>query len=90
MAGGRRRVLTLLLLTLFIVIPLVEIYVIVQVGQVIGNDYVLLGGLKAGDKLIVSGIQKIGDGAPVTAMPARGAGAGPASPKPAGPAEAGS
>ena len=45
----------------------------VQVGQVIGNDYVLLGGLKAGDKLIVSGIQKIGDGAPVTAMPAASA-----------------
>ena len=35
-------------------------------------------------------LTKIGDGVPVTAMPARGAGAGPASPKPAGPAEAGS
>ena len=37
----------------------------VQLGPVVGNDYVVLGGLKAGDHLIVSGIQKIGDGAPV-------------------------
>jgi RND family efflux transporter MFP subunit len=37
----------------------------VQVGQVVGNEYVLRGGLSAGDRLIVSGIQKIGDGAPV-------------------------
>jgi RND family efflux transporter MFP subunit len=39
----------------------------IEVGQVIGNDYVVKSGLKAGDKLIVSGIQKIGDGAPVRA-----------------------
>jgi RND family efflux transporter MFP subunit len=37
----------------------------IQVGQVLGNDYVVTGGLKAGDRLIVGGIQKIGDGAPV-------------------------
>lgn len=37
----------------------------VQVGEVQGNNYVVLGGLKPGDRLIVSGIQKIGDGAPV-------------------------
>ena len=37
----------------------------VQVGPVVGNDYVVLGGLKAGDRLIVSGIQKVTDGAPV-------------------------
>ena len=37
----------------------------VTLGPVVGNDYVLLGGLKAGDKLIVGGIQKIADGAPV-------------------------
>ena len=36
-----------------------------QVGEVLGNDYVVRSGLKAGDRLIVSGIQKIGDGAPV-------------------------
>jgi RND family efflux transporter MFP subunit len=37
----------------------------VMLGPVIGSDYVVLSGLSAGDKLIVSGIQKIGDGAPV-------------------------
>lgn len=40
----------------------------VQVGDVHGNDYVVTGGLKAGDRLIVSGIQKIADGAPVRAQ----------------------
>ena len=40
----------------------------VQVGELQGNDYVVKGGLKAGDQLIVSGIQKIGDGAPVRAQ----------------------
>jgi RND family efflux transporter MFP subunit len=37
----------------------------VVVGEMIGNDYVVRSGLKAGDRLIVSGIQKIGEGAPV-------------------------
>ena len=37
----------------------------VQVGEVHGNDYVVTGGLKPGDRLIVSGIQKIGDGSPI-------------------------
>lgn len=40
----------------------------VQVGEVQGNDYIVKGGLKAGDQLIVSGIQKIADGAPVRAQ----------------------
>lgn len=34
-------------------------------GAVVGNDYVVKSGLKAGEKLIVSGVQKIRDGAPV-------------------------
>src|SRR4051794_19876910 len=38
-----------------------------QVGEVQGNDYRVQSGLKPGDKLIVSGVQKIGDGAPVKA-----------------------
>jgi len=38
-----------------------------QVGEVKGNDYIVKSGLKAGDKLIVSGIQKIAEGAPVKA-----------------------
>jgi RND family efflux transporter MFP subunit len=41
----------------------------VQLGDLIGNDYVVISGLKAGDQLIVGGIQKIGDGAPVKAGP---------------------
>ena len=43
----------------------------------VGNDYVVLDGLKPGEKLIVSGVQKIGDGAPVQVM---AAGQGPAGP----------
>lgn len=41
----------------------------VNLGPVIGNDYVVLSGLNAGEQLIVSGVQKIGDGAPVNASP---------------------
>jgi RND family efflux transporter MFP subunit len=37
----------------------------VQLGPIVGNDYVVLGGLKEGEQLIVSGVQKIGDGMPV-------------------------
>jgi RND family efflux transporter MFP subunit len=37
----------------------------VQVGELQGNEYVVKGGLKPGDKLIVSGIQKIAEGSPV-------------------------
>jgi RND family efflux transporter MFP subunit len=44
----------------------------VVVGDLVGNDYIAKGGLKAGDKVIVAGIQKIGDGTPVTAAPAGG------------------
>ena len=37
----------------------------VTVGEVVGEDYVVQSGLKAGERVIVSNIQKIGDGAPV-------------------------
>jgi RND family efflux transporter MFP subunit len=37
----------------------------IEVGELIGNDYVVLSGLKAGDKVITTGIQKLGNGAPV-------------------------
>ena len=37
----------------------------IEVGELIGNEYVVLGGLKAGERVITSGIQKIGNGAPV-------------------------
>jgi RND family efflux transporter MFP subunit len=38
----------------------------VEPGPVVGNDYVIRSGLKPGEKLIVSGVQKIRDGAPVS------------------------
>ena len=37
----------------------------VQLGPVVNNNYTVVGGLKPGEKLIASGIQKIRDGAPV-------------------------
>jgi RND family efflux transporter MFP subunit len=37
----------------------------IEVGELIGNDYVVTSGLSAGEQVIVSGIQKLGDGAPV-------------------------
>jgi RND family efflux transporter MFP subunit len=37
-----------------------------KVGQMTGNDYVVLDGIKPGDKVIVSGTQFLVDGAPVT------------------------
>jgi RND family efflux transporter MFP subunit len=39
----------------------------VMIGQVIGEEYVVTGGLAAGDRVIVSNLQKLGDGAPVKA-----------------------
>ena len=41
----------------------------VDLGALVGNDYVVLKGLSVGDRLIVSGVQKIGDGAPVAVNP---------------------
>ncbi len=37
----------------------------IQVGEIQGNDYIVTKGLKPGDRVIVSGVQKLGDGAPV-------------------------
>ncbi|TAK16925.1 MAG: efflux RND transporter periplasmic adaptor subunit [Acidobacteria bacterium] len=46
----------------------------IKVGPVVGNDYVVAEGLTAGEQVIVSGIQKIGEGAPVQIVPAGAAG----------------
>jgi RND family efflux transporter MFP subunit len=51
----------------------------VQLGEIIGNDYIVQSGLSVGEQLIVSGLQKIRDGAPVMAAPP--AGAAPQAPK---------
>jgi RND family efflux transporter MFP subunit len=37
----------------------------ITVGEIVGEDYVVRGGLKPGERVIVSNLQKIGDGAPV-------------------------
>ena len=39
---------------------------LVKLGDTVGNDFVVLGGLKAGEHLIVSGTQFLQDGMPVT------------------------
>jgi len=55
-----------------------------DIGPIVGNDYVVLAGLAAGERLIVSGVQKIGDGMPVSPRPQGEAPA--ASPPPGAPA----
>ena len=37
----------------------------VRLGPILGNDYVVLDGIKPGDRLIVSGAQNLVDGMPV-------------------------
>ncbi|SFK69344.1 membrane fusion protein, multidrug efflux system [Lysobacter sp. cf310] len=50
----------------------------VQVGQAIGDKWLVESGLKAGDKVIVEGLQKIGPGMPVDATEKGAAAAKPA------------
>jgi RND family efflux transporter MFP subunit len=42
---------------------------LITVGDTVGNDYAVENGLKAGDKVIVSGTQFLMDGAPVMPLP---------------------
>jgi RND family efflux transporter MFP subunit len=53
----------------------------VQLGEIIGNDYVVQSGLVPGEQLIVSGLQKIRDGAPVMPAPPAAPGAPPSAEK---------
>jgi hypothetical protein len=39
----------------------------VELGPVVANNYTVVSGLKPGERLITVGIQKIRDGAPITA-----------------------
>ena len=41
----------------------------IEVGTIIGNDYVVLEGIEPGDRVVVSGIQKLRDGAPLAPEP---------------------
>jgi RND family efflux transporter MFP subunit len=47
----------------------------ISVGEIVGDDYIVQTGLKAGEQIIVSNLQKIGDGAPVRAVPSDAPGA---------------
>ncbi|HWS18477.1 MAG TPA: efflux RND transporter periplasmic adaptor subunit [Candidatus Elarobacter sp.] len=38
---------------------------LIQVGDLVGNDYVVLDGIKAGDKIIITSVQMLADGMPV-------------------------
>jgi RND family efflux transporter MFP subunit len=42
---------------------------LLKLGPVTGNDYVVVDGLKPGDRVVTSGVQKIGDGAPIAPTP---------------------
>ena len=55
---------------------------LLHVGDTVGNDYAVQDGLKAGDHIIVSGLQFLRDGAPVMetvvdGQPAQGMGGAP-------------
>jgi RND family efflux transporter MFP subunit len=54
----------------------------VEVGEVEGQTFAVRKGLKIGDRIVVSGVQKLRPGAPVMPLPAGGGGqaGGPASP----------
>lgn len=51
-----------------------------QTGQAIGDKWLVLSGLKAGDRLIVEGLQKVHPGDPVRAVPAGSPPSVPAAP----------
>ena len=48
----------------------------VEPGPMVGNDYVVTSGLKPGETLIVAGVQKVRDGAPVATVAPGAASAG--------------
>lgn len=61
---------------------------LLELGDTVGNDYAVKAGIKAGDHIIVSGLQFLQDGAPVQEMTAKpqAAGAGGGEAKDAAPA----
>jgi len=40
----------------------------IKVGPIVGDNYPVLDGLKAGDRIVVSGVQKLADGVPIAAQ----------------------
>lgn len=41
----------------------------ITVGPIVGDDYTVLAGIKENERVIVSGVQKLADNAPITAQP---------------------
>jgi membrane fusion protein (multidrug efflux system) len=44
----------------------------VELGEWAGSDWIITGGLKAGDRVIIDGVMRIGPGAPVQASNVNG------------------
>jgi RND family efflux transporter MFP subunit len=58
---------------------------VIKVGQIVGDAYPVLEGIKAGERVVVSGSQKLQEGAPIAPAPdapASGAAPAPQSPAP--------
>jgi membrane fusion protein (multidrug efflux system) len=50
---------------------------LVTVGEQVGDSWIVTDGLKPGERVVVEGLQKLRDGAPVKVVPAGTAGSGP-------------
>jgi RND family efflux transporter MFP subunit len=48
----------------------------IKIGDMVGNDYVVLSGLRPGERIVASGVQKLFDGMPVAELPAAPPGSG--------------
>jgi hypothetical protein len=53
----------------------------IKVGPIAGNNYPVLDGIKPGERIVVSGTQKLADGAPIQAAADPAAGPVPAAPR---------
>ena len=53
----------------------------IKVGPIAGNNYPLLDGIKAGERVVVSGVQKLADGMPIQAAADPAAAQTPAAPR---------
>jgi hypothetical protein len=45
----------------------------VALGPIVGDAYALVSGIKPGERIVASGVQKLADGAPIAAGPPPGA-----------------
>jgi len=48
----------------------------IKIGPITGENYPVLDGIKAGERVVTSGAQKLADGAPIAPVPAAGANSG--------------